>query len=237
MPSNKRKTRSQSLGGPSAEDPPTPATAPFGPVSNEVPLQPLLPPPALDTRETASSSSLELKQSSSEELSQLECPVCFSYMQPPFMKCANAHPVCGECKMAGELTVCPMCRTSIKEDGALSVDSRLELLASRAVLPCTNGCGAHLPYLVLRGVRAKPVVCRLIRPHTGACVRHAVGRARARGMRSCSARLPAPCALRLRPPRLVHQRRVRLPRNRRVRRQCPRRPSRRHGARLREART
>ena len=76
--------------------------------------------------------------------------MCYSYMQPPFLQCGNAHSICNECCNAGELTSCPICRVSIEEEGSLAPSTKLTTLAATVEAPCANGCGARLPYLSLR---------------------------------------------------------------------------------------
>jgi len=83
------------------------------------------------------------------EMASLECPVCYDWMQPPFMKCKNEHPICSECRPSFKSDECPICRASIERDSLLA-DGALEALASRLSLPCANGCGAVLPYKALR---------------------------------------------------------------------------------------
>ena len=84
-----------------------------------------------------------------EEQASLECPVCYSWMQPPFRQCNNEHPICSECRPSYEREECPICRVSI-ESNALQPNEALEALATRLSLPCANGCGEVLSYAVVR---------------------------------------------------------------------------------------
>ena len=139
-PKRARSTRTADPATPALqEDPATPATASLAPSTGMPPCLPLLPPPAINPPGTKE-----------EDLSSLECPVCYSYMQPPFLQCGNAHSICTECCKAGELTSCPICRVSIEEEGSLAPSSKLATLAATVEAPCSNGCGARLPYLSLR---------------------------------------------------------------------------------------
>jgi hypothetical protein len=139
-PKRARSTRTADPATPALqEDPATPATAMLAPSPGVPPCLPLLPPPAINTP--------GMKK---EDLSSLECPVCYSYMQPPFLQCGNAHSICNECCKAGDLTSCPICRVSIEEEGSLAPSSKLATLAATVEAPCSNGCGARLAYLSLR---------------------------------------------------------------------------------------
>ena len=139
-PKRTRSTRTAEPATPALqEDPATPATATLGPSLDMPPCLPLLPPPAINTQGTKK-----------EDLSSLECPVCYSYMQPPFLQCANSHAICNECTSHPELSSCPICRVSIDEDGSLTASNKLTTLAATVEVPCSNGCGASLPYLSLR---------------------------------------------------------------------------------------
>ena len=217
----KRKTRGSNAptrATTETEDgPATPATAPMAPALDcreDVPLQPL-PMPALAAKgSTSSDIGAVSTASTADELSSLECPICYSYMQPPFLQCVNAHPVCTDCKKAGSLDKCPICRVGIEED-ALQADSRLETLAARVELPCSNGCGLNLPYLAARGATCHqpsslPAPTRSrTRPWSAHALTHPLrpcrdGSARAHRVRARAARLPDARHVRLRCRGLVH---------------------------------
>ena len=141
-PKRSRSSRSSSSSEPLTpalhDDPATPATATLGPAPSSLPPLPLLPPSAKEGAQ------------GKDDLSALECPVCYSYMQPPFVQCANAHPVCNDCRTTGQLTQCPICRVSIEEDDSLAPNNALMALAAHARVPCSNDCGATVDFLKLR---------------------------------------------------------------------------------------
>lgn len=45
-----------------------------------------------------------------ELLSELECPICFYYIRPPFLGCEAGHIVCSECREKMNPCICPICR-------------------------------------------------------------------------------------------------------------------------------
>lgn len=72
-------------------------------------------------------------------LDELNCPVCFDYMQPPIRQCSKGHSLCNLC--CNQLKRCPLCTSEFTEVRNLS----LEALAARIKYPCTNeGCDAKV---------------------------------------------------------------------------------------------
>lgn len=97
------------------------------------------------------------------ERASLECTVCYSWLQPPFKRCSNEHPICAACRPSFESEECPICRVSI-EAGALRDDEPAAALAAQISLPCANGCNSAVPYLSLRehevrSCRLAPLLC------------------------------------------------------------------------------
>uniref|UniRef100_A0A6P7GJS5 RING-type E3 ubiquitin transferase n=1 Tax=Diabrotica virgifera virgifera TaxID=50390 RepID=A0A6P7GJS5_DIAVI len=68
---------------------------------------------------------------------ELECPICFSYLQPPIRMCIKGHSICSTCR--NKLTVCPTCRSTFSNASNISLESIIPLLK----LPCKyshRGC-------------------------------------------------------------------------------------------------
>ncbi|XP_069680238.1 E3 ubiquitin-protein ligase Siah1-like [Periplaneta americana] len=63
-------------------------------------------------------------------LRELECPVCYEYMEPPIGMCETGHPICVKCKP--QLKNCPVCRKNIT--GTRNIP--LENIAGLLVYPC-----------------------------------------------------------------------------------------------------
>ncbi|XP_069680245.1 E3 ubiquitin-protein ligase Siah1-like isoform X2 [Periplaneta americana] len=63
-------------------------------------------------------------------LKELECPVCYEYMEPPIGMCETGHPICVKCKP--QMRNCPVCRKNII--GTRNIP--LENIAGLLVYPC-----------------------------------------------------------------------------------------------------
>ncbi|XP_072474401.1 E3 ubiquitin-protein ligase siah2-like [Notamacropus eugenii] len=65
--------------------------------------------------------------------SLFECPVCFSYVQPPILQCQDGHLLCNPCRE--KVSSCPTCR------GSLTPSIRnlaMEKVASAVPFPCKD---------------------------------------------------------------------------------------------------
>lgn len=79
-------------------------------------------------------------------LKELECPVCYEYMEPPITICGNGHNICFACKP--NLHRCPTCRERFLPVRNLS----LEKISRHIGFPCSNnkaGCPELLPIHLL----------------------------------------------------------------------------------------
>ena len=78
-----------------------------------------------------------------EMLDSLECPVCLSYMMPPFNQCCNGHIICKECEPAMSRK-CPVCRANLASCGR---NLLMEKVVATLHIDCPNDCGAKVSYL------------------------------------------------------------------------------------------
>jgi hypothetical protein len=78
------------------------------------------------------------KQLDWDLLKELECPVCFEYLESPIKLCENGHSICDGCGL--QVPKCPSCRGTFTE----ARNFTLERIAATAIYPCKNreaGCG------------------------------------------------------------------------------------------------
>ncbi|XP_050509572.1 E3 ubiquitin-protein ligase SIAH1A-like isoform X2 [Diabrotica virgifera virgifera] len=75
---------------------------------------------------------------SNEDLQrELECPICFNYLQIPIRMCKTGHSICDTCR--SKLFVCPICESGFSEGSNKSLESIIPLLK----FPCKfrdKGC-------------------------------------------------------------------------------------------------
>lgn len=88
---------------------------------------------------TASISQASNPSPSGSDLTSLfECPVCFDFVLPPIIQCANGHLVCSSCRT--KITTCPTCRIPISSNIR---NLPMEKLAMTMMFPCkysSSGC-------------------------------------------------------------------------------------------------
>uniref|UniRef100_A0A6P7GQ86 RING-type E3 ubiquitin transferase n=1 Tax=Diabrotica virgifera virgifera TaxID=50390 RepID=A0A6P7GQ86_DIAVI len=68
---------------------------------------------------------------------ELECPICFNYLQPPIRMCKKGHSICSTCR--SKIDVCPTCRSKFSNGSNISLESIIPLLK----FPCRfrdKGC-------------------------------------------------------------------------------------------------
>ncbi|XP_072391397.1 E3 ubiquitin-protein ligase Siah1-like [Diabrotica undecimpunctata] len=75
---------------------------------------------------------------SNEDLQrELECPICFNYLQIPIRMCITGHSICDTCR--NKLIVCPICESGFSNGSNISLESIIPLLK----FPCKfrdRGC-------------------------------------------------------------------------------------------------